>query len=57
LDFAISDDHWLRTLENRVPKKIFGSKRDLVTGNWRRLPDGKGKCKVHPRTGHEGPEG
>ena len=52
---ALSDDHRLRKLDSRVPKKIFGPKSDVVTGNWRRLPNGKGK--VHPRTGHEGPEG
>ena len=23
--------------ENRVPRKIFGSKRDQVTGEWRRI--------------------
>jgi hypothetical protein len=54
---ALSDDHGLRKLENRVPKKIFGPKSDVVTGSWRRLPNGKGKGTVHPVTGHAGPEG
>ena len=27
----------LRVLENRVLRKIFGPKRDEVTGEWRRL--------------------
>jgi hypothetical protein len=29
--------HWLRVSENRVLKKVFGPKRDEVTGEWRRL--------------------
>jgi len=28
---------WLRVLENRVLKRIFGPQRDKVTGEWRRL--------------------
>jgi len=27
----------LRVFENRVPKRIFGPKRDEVTGEWRKL--------------------
>ena len=27
----------LRVFENRVPRKIFGSRRDEVTGEWRKL--------------------
>jgi hypothetical protein len=54
---GLSDGHRLRKLENRVPKKIFGPKSDVVTGNWRRLPNGKGKGTVHPITGNAGPEG
>jgi hypothetical protein len=27
----------LRVLENRVLRRIFGSKRDEVTGEWRKL--------------------
>jgi hypothetical protein len=27
----------LRVFENRVLRRIFGSKRDEVTGEWRRL--------------------
>jgi hypothetical protein len=30
-------EHRLRAFENRVLRKIFGSKRDEVTGEWRRL--------------------
>jgi hypothetical protein len=32
-------EHRLRVFENRVLRKIFGSKRDEVTGEWRRLHD------------------
>jgi hypothetical protein len=28
----------LRVYENRVLRRIFGPKRDEVTGEWRRLP-------------------
>jgi hypothetical protein len=27
--------------ENRVQKRIFGLKRDEVTGGWRKLPNGE----------------
>jgi hypothetical protein len=30
-------NHRLRVFENRVLRKIFGPKRDEVTGEWRRL--------------------
>jgi hypothetical protein len=29
--------HRLRVFENRVPRSIFGPKRDKVTGGWRKL--------------------
>jgi hypothetical protein len=28
---------WLRVFENRVLRRIFGTKRDEVTGDWRKL--------------------
>jgi len=28
---------WLRVFENRVLKRLFGPKRDEVTGEWRKL--------------------
>jgi hypothetical protein len=31
----------LRMFENRVLRRIFGRKRDEVTGEWRRLQNGK----------------
>jgi hypothetical protein len=32
-----SSRHRLRVLENRVLRRIFGPKRDEVTGGWRKL--------------------
>jgi hypothetical protein len=31
------EEHKLRVLENRVLRRIFGPKRDGVTGGWRKL--------------------
>jgi hypothetical protein len=31
------EEHRLRVFENRVLRKIFGAKKDEVTGEWRRL--------------------
>jgi hypothetical protein len=31
----------VRVFENRVLRKIFGSKRDNITGDWRRLHIGE----------------
>jgi hypothetical protein len=33
----LKDERRLRVFENRVLKRIFGPKRDEVTGEWRRL--------------------
>jgi hypothetical protein len=33
----IREKHRLRVFENRVLRRIFGSKRDEVTGDWRKL--------------------
>jgi len=30
-------ERWLRVFENRVLRGIFGTKRDEVTGEWRKL--------------------
>jgi hypothetical protein len=35
--FILREEHRLRVLENRVQRKIFGPKREEVTGEWRRL--------------------
>jgi hypothetical protein len=34
---SLTEEHRLRLFENRVLRKIFGPKRDEVTGKWRRL--------------------
>jgi hypothetical protein len=34
---ALREDHRLRMFENRVLRRIFGPKRDEVTGDWRKL--------------------
>ena len=31
------EELWLRVFENRVLRRIFGPKRDEVTGEWRKL--------------------
>jgi hypothetical protein len=37
LSLALREEHRLRVFENRVLRKIFGPKRDEVTGGWRKL--------------------
>jgi hypothetical protein len=34
---TIREEHRLRVFENRVLRRIFGPKRDEVTGEWRNL--------------------
>jgi hypothetical protein len=34
---TLREEHRLRVFENRVLRRIFGPKRDVVTGEWRRL--------------------
>jgi hypothetical protein len=34
---TLRQEHRLRVFENRVMRRIFGSKRDEVTGGWRKL--------------------
>jgi len=34
---VLREDHRLRVFENRVLRRTFGSKRDVVAGGWRRL--------------------
>jgi hypothetical protein len=34
---TLREEHRLRVLENRVLRRIFGPKRDEVTGEWKRL--------------------
>jgi hypothetical protein len=34
---ALREEHRLRVFENRLLRRIFGPKRDEVTGDWRKL--------------------
>jgi hypothetical protein len=34
---AVKEEHKLRVFENRVLRRIYGPKRDGVTGGWRKL--------------------
>jgi len=33
----LREERWLRMFENRVLRRIFGPKMDVVTGEWRKL--------------------
>jgi len=33
----LREERWLRVFENRVLRRVFGPKRDEVTGEWRKL--------------------
>jgi hypothetical protein len=35
---TLKEEHGLRVFENRVLRRIYGPKRDEVTGEWRKLP-------------------
>jgi hypothetical protein len=37
----LREEHRLRVFENRVLRRIFGPKRDEVTGEWRKLHNEK----------------
>jgi hypothetical protein len=37
LSLTLKDEHRLRVSGNRVLRRIFGPKRDEVTGEWRKL--------------------
>ena len=34
---TLREEHRLRVFENKVLRKIFGAKRDEITGEWRKL--------------------
>ena len=34
---TLREDHRLRVFENKVLRKVFGAKRDEITGEWRKL--------------------
>jgi hypothetical protein len=37
VDGTLREEHRLRVFENRVLRRIFGLRRDEVTGDWRKL--------------------
>jgi hypothetical protein len=37
LSLTLREEHRLGVLENRVPRRIFGPKRNEVMGGWRKL--------------------
>jgi hypothetical protein len=39
LALTLRKEHRLRVFEDRVLRRIFGPKRDEVTGDWRKLPN------------------
>jgi len=41
LSLSLREEHRLKKVESRVPRKIFGPERDEVTGEWRRLHNEK----------------
>jgi hypothetical protein len=41
LSLTLRKEHGLRVFENRVLRRIFGPKRDEVTGEWRKLHNEK----------------
>jgi hypothetical protein len=38
---TLREEHRLRVFENRVLRRIFGPRRDEVTGEWRKLHSGE----------------
>jgi hypothetical protein len=34
---TVREEHKLRVFENRMLRRIFGQKKDVVTGGWRKL--------------------
>jgi hypothetical protein len=38
---TLREEHRLRVCENRVLRRVFGPKRDEVTGEWRKLHNGE----------------
>jgi len=39
--YSLREEHRLKVFENRVLRLIFGPKTDEVTGEWRKLHNGK----------------
>jgi hypothetical protein len=38
---TLNEEHGLKVSENRVPRRIFGLKRDGMMGGWRKLHNEK----------------
>jgi hypothetical protein len=38
---TLREEHRLRVFQNRVLRRIFGHKRDEITGEWRKLHNGE----------------
>jgi hypothetical protein len=38
---TLEEEHKLRVFENKVLRRIFGPKKDEVTGEWRKLHNGE----------------
>jgi hypothetical protein len=46
---TLKEEHRLRVFENRVLRRLFGSKRDVVTREWRKLHNEELIiCILHP---------
>jgi hypothetical protein len=43
---TLRENHILRMFENRVPRRIFGPKKDEVIGDWRKLHNEE-ICDLH----------
>jgi hypothetical protein len=46
---TLREGHRLRVFENRVLRRIFGPKKDEVTGEWRKLRSGSFIICTHHR--------
>jgi hypothetical protein len=46
---TLREEHRLRVFENRVLSRIFGPKRDEVTGEWRKLHNEELHNLYHPQ--------
>jgi hypothetical protein len=46
---TLKEEHRLSVIENRVLRKIFGPKRDEVTGEWRKLHNEELHIFKHPK--------
>ena len=45
---TLKEEHRLRVFENRVLRRIFGARRDEVTGEWRKLHNEELSDLYHP---------